>query len=59
MYVSRVHDSFKCHGNVTKQIKPLQVDYLITYKYMSILEGSGKILNTRVKISVVAYVKNF
>jgi hypothetical protein len=30
IYVSRVHNFFKCHSNVSKQTNPLHMDDLIT-----------------------------
>jgi hypothetical protein len=57
--VSRVHNSLKCHVNVTEQTNPLHVDNSITNKYVAILEGSRTILNTQyVKTYVLANVKN-
>jgi len=58
IHVSRVHDTLKCHRNVTKQINPLQVDNLITNKVVAILEASRRTMNTQcTKISVLANVK--
>jgi hypothetical protein len=59
LHVSRVHNSLKCHRNVTKQTNPLQVDNLITNKSVAILEASRRILNTQcVNVYVLANVKN-
>jgi len=56
--VSRVHDSLKCHRNVTKQTNPLQLDDLVTNKSAGILEASRRILNTQcVEPAVHANVK--
>jgi len=56
--MSRVHNYLKCHRNVSKQANPLQVDNLITNKYVGILEASKRTLSTQcVNISVLAHVK--
>jgi hypothetical protein len=58
--MSGVYNFLKCHRNVNKQTKPLQVDDLITNKSLAILEASRRIMNTHcVKISVLANMKNF
>jgi len=56
VHVSRVHNSLKCHRNVTKQINPLQVDDLITHKSVAILEASRRILNTQYVKSVSKFM---
>jgi hypothetical protein len=49
----KISQFLKCHRVVTKQTNPLQVDNLITNKFVSILEASRRILNTQcVDISV-------
>jgi hypothetical protein len=59
LQVSRVHNSLKCHRNVTKQTNLLQVDNLITNKSVSNLKASRRILYTQcVKTYVLANVKN-
>jgi hypothetical protein len=41
----RVYNSSKCHGTVTKQTNPLQVDNVITYKSVATLDTCRRILN--------------
>jgi hypothetical protein len=49
-----------CHRNVTKQTNPLQVHCLISYKFVVILEASGRILNIHVsKFLVLRILKIF
>jgi hypothetical protein len=60
VHVSRVHDFLKCHRKVMKQTNPLQVDNLITNKYVAILEAFRRILNIEcVEIFVCVNVNNF
>jgi hypothetical protein len=49
-HVSRVHDSLKCHRNVTKQTNTLQMDNLITNKSVAISEASTRNIIQCVKI---------
>jgi hypothetical protein len=59
LHVCRVHYFLKCRGNVTKQTSPLQVDNLITYKSVAILEASQELRTHCVDISALASMKNF
>jgi hypothetical protein len=54
--VSRVHDSLKCHRNVTKQTNTLQVNNLFKNTSVAILEASRRLNTQCVKISVLANV---
>jgi hypothetical protein len=58
--VLRVNDFLKCLRNVRKRTKPLQVDNLITNKFVSILEASRRVTVTMcVKISLLPNVNEF
>jgi hypothetical protein len=56
----RFIEFLKCHRKVSKHTNPLQVDNLITNKFVVILEAFRRILTTdQVKISVLPNVKIF
>jgi hypothetical protein len=58
LYMYQKLSFLKCLRNVTKRTKPLQVDNLITYKFVAILQASRRVLITEcVKISVLPNVK--